>query len=88
LARVIVEDDGGGISPSDRRRVLEPFFATRSEHGASGLDLSIAHGIVSDHGGSIQVESEPGQGTRVILTFPAVDAAPKARAGNGMRTHH
>jgi PAS domain S-box-containing protein len=88
LARVIVEDDGEGISASDQERIFEPFFTTRREHGGAGMGLTLTHGIVLDHGGTVQVESEPGRGTRMILTFPTVDAAAKTRGGNGMRSQH
>jgi PAS domain S-box-containing protein len=67
---LIVADTGPGIAPEDLARLFDPFFTTKP-HG-TGLGLSITHGIVSEHSGTIDVESSPGEGTRFILTFPAL----------------
>ncbi len=72
---VTVEDDGVGISRQDQRRIFEPFFTTRKGRGGSGLGLSITHGIVQDHAGTIDVESAEGMGTRMIIRLPAVNGA-------------
>jgi PAS domain S-box-containing protein len=68
--RVEVRDDGHGIDPADLERVFEPFFTTRLGQGGTGLGLSVAHGISHDHGGLLEIESAPGNGTRVILDLP------------------
>jgi two-component system, NtrC family, sensor kinase len=77
LVRVTIGDTGGGIPPENLSRVFDPFFTTktsgRSDAGA-GLGLSFVHRIVEDNGGTIQVESTVGAGTKFLLTFPA-DAA-------------
>ncbi len=86
--RVVVQDDGRGIAQADQERLFEPFFTTRREQGGTGLGLSLVHGIVADHGGSIAVESETGHGTRMILTFPAIRTQEAARGGNGASAHH
>jgi PAS domain S-box-containing protein len=73
--RVEVRDDGHGIDPADLEHVFEPFFTTRLGQGGTGLGLSVAHGISHDHGGLLEIESAPGDGTRVILELPLA-AAP------------
>jgi signal transduction histidine kinase/uncharacterized membrane protein len=65
---IIVSDDGTGMDPEIRRRVFEPFFSTRRE--GTGLGLSIARRIATTHGGALEIESEPGRGTRVTLVLP------------------
>jgi two-component system sensor histidine kinase HydH len=65
---IAVSDTGGGMAPDDRRRVFEPFYSrTRS---GTGLGLTIAQRIVATHGGRIDVESEPGRGSRVTVVLP------------------
>lgn len=70
--RVTIEDSGPGILPAHVERVLEPMFTTRGALGHRGLGLTITHTIVRDHGGQVHVHSEPGQGARFTLTFPAL----------------
>ena len=65
-----VIDTGDGISEKDRERIFEPFFTTRSDEGGTGLGLSVTYGIVSDHGGEIDVESELGKGTNFTVRLP------------------
>ncbi len=69
---VIVEiaDDGCGIPADVLPRIFDPFFTTKPVGAASGLGLSISHGIVADHGGRIEVESTPGEGTRFRVILP------------------
>lgn len=71
--RVVVTDTGGGISPEDLERVLEPFFSTKAN--GTGLGLSIARQIAVAHGGSLRIESHPGKETRVEVRLPLA-AAP------------
>lgn len=68
---VVVEDDGVGIAPEARDRVFEPFFSTRPRGEGTGLGLSVCLGIVASHGGDMEIDSAPGQGTRVSVTLPA-----------------
>ncbi len=65
-----IADTGDGISEDDRERIFEPFFTTRSDEGGTGLGLSVTYGIVSDHGGEIDVESELGKGTKFTVRLP------------------
>jgi signal transduction histidine kinase len=74
---VVIElrDDGPGIAPEVRERVFEPFFTTKRTERGSGLGLSICRRIVSQHGGSIELDSEPGRGTLVRVRLPVRRAA-------------
>ena len=65
-----VSDTGVGISPSDQSRIFEPFFTTKGDRGGTGLGLSVTYGIVTDHGGQIDVESQPGQGSLFNVWLP------------------
>lgn len=67
-----VRDDGCGIPPELQARIFEPFFSTRATGSGTGLGLSVVHGILRECGGSIEVESSPGQGTTFRLRLPAV----------------
>ena len=69
-ATVIVHDTGIGISPKDIDRIFEPFYTTRGSHGGTGLGLSVTYGIVTDHGGTIEVESQPSEGTTFTVWLP------------------
>ncbi len=68
-----VSDTGRGIPPEELRRVFEPFYSRKP--GGSGLGLTIARRIVENHGGRIDVESQPGRGTRVTIALPAAVAS-------------
>ncbi|HEY7744712.1 MAG TPA: PAS domain S-box protein [Desulfuromonadales bacterium] len=71
LCKVIVVDEGIGIPEQAMPHLTDPFFTTRREQGGTGLGLSVSARIVKEHGGSLQFESSPGQGTTVILALPA-----------------
>lgn len=62
-AVVRVADSGIGIEEQDLARIFEPFFTTRGGLGGTGLGLSVTYGIVMDHGGKIEVQSRPGEGS-------------------------
>jgi signal transduction histidine kinase len=68
--RVCVEDHGRGMSEELRVHAFDPFFTTRASEGGTGLGLSMAHGIVLEHRGSIHIDSEPGRGTTVMVELP------------------
>ena len=69
---VRVSDDGSGIPPDILERIFVPFFTTKDVHKGTGLGLSICYGLVSSHGGVLDVESKPGHGTTFGLWLPAV----------------
>jgi len=67
--RLLVRDDGSGMTPEEVRRVFDPFYTTRLEKGGTGLGLSVVHGVVTSHKGSITVASEEGRGTTFTIEF-------------------
>lgn len=69
--RLVIEDSGPGIPPDIRPRIFDPFFTTKPVGEGTGLGLSICAGIISEHGGTIDVESEEGKGAAFIITLPA-----------------
>lgn len=66
---ISVRDTGIGIKKEDVSRLFEPFYSTKSS--GTGLGLAIAYRIMQDHGGTIHVSSAPGNGTTIVMTFPA-----------------
>lgn len=74
-----VRDTGGGIDPADLPHLFDPFYTTKQGHG-TGLGLSVSHGIVLDHGGTITIQSEGvGRGAAVLVTLPAARSAGGGR---------
>lgn len=68
--RVIVADSGAGIPEGKIERIFEPFFSTRPAGEGSGLGLALCRRIILQHGGRISATSEPGRGTRILVTLP------------------
>jgi two-component system, NtrC family, sensor kinase len=65
-----VEDQGTGIKPETIARIFDPFYTTKPPGQGTGLGLSISYGIVQDHGGTIDVQSEVGKGTTFTVRLP------------------
>ena len=68
--KIEISDNGIGIAPQDIPHIFEPFFSTKRDASGIGLGLSIVHGIIENHKGSIEVESEPGIGTTISIICP------------------
>jgi two-component system, cell cycle sensor histidine kinase and response regulator CckA len=77
-ARIFVIDNGPGIPPEVQAHLFEPFFTTKGEGKGTGLGLAICHGIVESHGGTIEVDSEPGHGATFEVKLPRVNAPSTA----------
>jgi len=75
-----VEDTGCGMAPEVLAHVLEPFYTTKGGSSGAGLGLSIVHGVIKAHGGSVDITSQPGRGTSVRLRIPRIPAPVQAEA--------
>lgn len=71
--RILVRDEGCGMTSEQQRLMFDPFYTTRSRCGGTGMGLSIAHGIVLAHDGTIDVDSKVGHGTTIAVTLPCVE---------------
>jgi two-component system NtrC family sensor kinase len=72
-----IADNGGGIPPEIRSRIFDPFFTTKPTGQGTGLGLSLCHGIITAHHGTITVRSETGTGTTFVIALP-IEPAPSA----------
>ena len=70
-----VADNGPGIPPEHRARIWDPFWTTKDEGQGTGLGLAVVHSIVESYGGTIDVETDVGRGTRFLVRLPAAPAA-------------
>ncbi len=73
---IAVEDDGPGMPPEVRDRLFEPFFTTKGHRG-TGLGLALVKKVVEEHGGRVEIETQPNQGTRFQLVVPLTSAQPE-----------
>jgi signal transduction histidine kinase len=71
-ASVSITDNGRGMPPEVKARIFEPFFTTKEAGKGTGLGLAISYGIVQQHGGRIEVKSQPGNGTTFELFLPLI----------------
>ncbi|QSQ24649.1 PAS domain-containing protein [Pyxidicoccus parkwayensis] len=75
VVEIRIQDDGRGIAPEHLHQVFDPFFTTKKRGQGTGLGLTLVAQIVRNHGGRVEVDSKPGQGTLVTLRWPAAAAA-------------
>jgi signal transduction histidine kinase len=80
LIRLSVTDTGCGMDEDTQRRIFDPFFTTKPVGEGSGLGLSVVHGIVANHDGSITVESKPGYGSLFVVDLPIAAGEADAEA--------
>lgn len=70
--RILISDDGEGISKENLDKIFDPFFTTREVGQGTGLGLSVCHGIITEHAGTINVESTRHQGSCFVITLPVI----------------
>ncbi len=76
---LVVEDTGVGMEKNIKSQIFQPFFTTKDVGVGTGLGLSVVYGIVTSHGGSIDVDSKVGQGTKIKIKLPFSDSAEASR---------
>ena len=84
---ITVSDTGKGIEPSVQQNIFEPFFTTKKEGAGTGLGLSMVHGVLAAHGGSIDFESTPGLGTSFYIRLPMTEATTQAQPAEETLDH-
>jgi signal transduction histidine kinase len=76
---ISIADNGDGIASEDLSRLFDPFFTTKPVGEGTGLGLAISHGIITGHGGRIEVETEQRKGTRFRILLPQARDRPSSR---------
>ncbi len=74
--QLVVSDTGSGIAPAVRGKIFEPFFTTKDHQHHSGLGLAIVYSVVKELGGTIEISSEMGEGTSIIVKLPISETLP------------
>lgn len=82
IITIRLEDTGPGIPPEDVSLLFEPFYTTKERGAGSGLGLFVSYLIIDQHGGAIEVESEPGQGTCFMIKLPTANKEEKSNVSN------
>lgn len=80
FVEITISDTGCGISDEDQKSIFEPFFTTKEEGKGVGLGLSVVYGIISNHNGSVEVESEMGKGSTFRILLPVAPGGPAQRS--------
>ncbi|ADH85578.1 hybrid sensor histidine kinase/response regulator [Desulfurivibrio alkaliphilus] len=80
--KMVVRDHGPGINPEHLHRIFDPFFTTKGKGEGSGMGLAVVHGIVSNHGGTINCYSQPGQGATFEILLPEITGRQPATTGS------
>ena len=70
VVKISIRDNGKGIGKDMLPKIFDPFFTLKPAGGGTGLGLAVSHQIISQHGGTIEVESEVGKGTEFVVTLP------------------
>jgi PAS domain S-box-containing protein len=81
FAELVVTDTGAGMSPETMRRIFEPFFTTKGLGVGTGLGLAVVYGIVKNHEGWIEVESQPDRGSSFRIYLPLTEVLQPRRSG-------
>ena len=68
--KVKIRDNGPGMPPEIQENIFDPFFTTKSIGKGTGLGLAISYQIITKHQGTIEVNSQPGEGTEFVITLP------------------
>lgn len=84
--KIVFHDNGPGISAENISKLFDPFFTTKEVGKGTGLGLSICYGIVKEHGGTIVVQSQPGDGAKFIIELPATPETDRHTANPALET--